>query len=106
MCGIAGVLYCQARRPPDALLWRMAGALEHRGPDGGGARAFDHEGLAHRRLAIIDLSADAAQPMASPDGRAWVAFNGEIYNFRELRRALEQRGEVFRTSSDTEVIVR
>src|SRR5205823_6121082 len=103
MCGIAGVV--RSDRPihaPAQLIDRLDAALAHRGPDGRGhwlsadARAL----LVHRRLAIIDLSADAAQPMPTSDGRHHLAFNGEIYNYRDIRRSLEARGEVFTTSSD------
>ena len=84
----------------------MAKTIAHRGPDGQGVKALEHGcGLAHRRLAIIDLSPSAAQPMSAARGQVWVAFNGEIYNYRELRAALTQRGHVFRTASDTEVIL-
>ncbi len=84
----------------------MAQTIAHRGPDGQGVQAFAHGcGLAHRRLAIIDLSPNAAQPMSAADGTLWVAFNGEIYNYRELRTQLEQLGHAFRTHSDTEVIL-
>lgn len=89
----------------------MAGRLHHRGPDGrGAARLFDGAGepagvFAHTRLAIIDLSDAAAQPFTALDGRVVLTFNGEIYNFRELRRALEQRGQRFRSTSDTEVVI-
>jgi len=83
----------------------MAEAVAHRGPDGQGVAAFDGCGLAHRRLSIIDLSDGAKQPMASADGRVHLAFNGEVYNFIELRKELSARGHSFRTSSDTEVIL-
>jgi asparagine synthase (glutamine-hydrolysing) len=83
----------------------MTGVLAHRGPDGQGLQTDGPVGLGHQRLAIIDL-ATGDQPMASPDGRLWIVFNGEIYNFRELRADLERRGGWrFRTGSDTEVIL-
>src|SRR5471030_794268 len=96
MCGIAGILAFPAARRPveETLLLAMRDAMAHRGPDG--ARlwldADRRIGLAHRRLSIIDLSAAAAQPMASVDGRFQIVFNGEIYNHRELRRQLESLG--------------
>jgi len=83
----------------------MTDVLYHRGPDGGGIHVHQNVGLAHRRLAIIDLRETANQPMCNEDESVWVTFNGEIYNFQELRDTLEQQGHVFRTSSDTEVIV-
>ncbi len=103
MCGIAGFLGPWNEN----LLQPMGAALAHRGPDGDG-RFFDSEagvGLAHTRLSIIDLSDAAAQPMASPEGRYVITFNGEIYNYRELRRDLEAAGVVFRSASDTEVLL-
>lgn len=105
MCGIAGVIHRDGSSPDERLLEAMATTLAHRGPDGQGVKALAGCGLAHRRLAILDLSPAAGQPMASPDGRVWVAFNGEIYNFKELREQLERRGYRFKTSSDTEVIL-
>jgi len=105
MCGIAGILEFDSGRKPSAeALQRMAGVLAHRGPDEEG---FHHEGpvgLAHRRLSIIDL-VSGQQPMGSPDRRVWLVFNGEIYNFPELRGGLEGKGHRFRTSSDTEVLL-
>lgn len=83
----------------------MSDVLYHRGPDGGGIHVHQNVGLAHRRLAIIDLRESANQPMCNEDGSVWVTFNGEIYNFQELRDELTLRGHQFRTSSDTEVIV-
>ena len=101
MCGIAG--YFGDFAP--ALLTEMGAAIAHRGPDGQGAWAEGRVGLAHARLAIIDLSPAGAQPMASSDRRVVVTFNGEIYNFRELRDRLTSEGVTFRGSSDTEVLV-
>jgi asparagine synthase (glutamine-hydrolysing) len=83
----------------------MSQTLTHRGPDGEGIWTNGHVGLAHRRLSIIDLRAVAGQPMSNENGFIWLTFNGEIYNFRELRTELTARGHVFRTTSDTEVIV-
>jgi asparagine synthase (glutamine-hydrolysing) len=105
MCGIAGVLR-QDHVPVDArLLRRMTGAIAHRGPDGEGFRVDGAVGLGHRRLAIIDL-VTGAQPMGSEDGGAWIIYNGEVYNYRELREELAALGFAFRTTSDTEVILR
>ena len=105
MCGIAGIIHPNPDRPVDpALVERMRDALVHRGPDGAGVWTGRGIGLGHRRLAIIDL-AGSPQPMASADGRCVIVFNGEIYNFRELRRELQGAGHVFRTAGDTEVIL-
>lgn len=104
MCGIAGFL-SHDRRPADvALLRRMADAIAHRGPDCSGVWTDDGVGLAHRRLSIIDLDG-GRQPLGNEDESIQVVFNGEIYNYRELRDDLEQRGHIFRTHSDTEVLV-
>jgi asparagine synthase (glutamine-hydrolysing) len=106
MCGICGKVYFDPQRTVTrAELERMSRTLEHRGPDGEGIWTEGHVGLAHRRLAIIDLRAVAGQPMSNEDGSIWLTFNGEIYNFQELRVELVARGHKFRTTSDTEVIV-
>lgn len=106
MCGICGqVNLDEGHHVEREKLLRMASALLHRGPDGEGVWNSRHVGLAHRRLAIIDLRALADQPMTNEDGSIWLVFNGEIYNFRELRSELELKGHVFRTNSDTEVII-
>jgi asparagine synthase (glutamine-hydrolysing) len=106
MCGISGKLYFDKNRPVTKQeLRRMAKTLVHRGPDGEGIGVDRNVGLAHRRLAIIDLRPEAGQPMSNEDGSVWLTFNGEIYNFRELRKDLEALGHTFRTDSDTEVIV-
>ncbi|HTN14041.1 MAG TPA: XrtA/PEP-CTERM system amidotransferase [Sphingomonadaceae bacterium] len=105
MCGITGIFHCQTPKPVDpARVERMCDALAHRGPDGAGVWTAPGVGLGHRRLSIIDL-AGSPQPMQSGDGRAVIVFNGEIYNFRELRRELEAGGAEFRTHGDTEVIL-
>ncbi len=107
MCGIAGVLSLSPERRVDpGALDAMAAPLAHRGPDDEGRYVDPHGrcGLAFRRLSIIDV-AGGHQPLANEDGTVWVAFNGEIYNFRELRADLKQRGHVFKTESDSEVIV-
>ena len=105
MCGIAGIVTRDGRPVDPALLRRMTDALAHRGPDGEGFHVDGGVGLGHRRLAIIDL-VTGAQPMASADGAAWLTYNGEVYNYRELRDELVARGFAFRTTSDTEVILR
>ena len=103
MCGIAGIVSPDPHR--DIAMRRMLDALSHRGPDGEGIHHDEHATLGHRRLSIIDLSGAAAQPMLSADGRLAISYNGEIYNFREVRTELESKGHVFRTESDTEVIL-
>ncbi len=104
MCGIAGVLSSDRDgRVEQDLLQRMADSIVHRGPDGEGFRRGPGYGLAHRRLAIIDI-AGGAQPM-SDGGTLWVTFGGEIYNHLELRRELEAAGYRFRTACDTEVLL-
>lgn len=105
MCGIAGIFHLNTPKPVDpARITMMTDVLAHRGPDGAGVWTAPGIGLGHRRLSIIDLGG-GAQPMASADGQVVVTFNGEIYNFAELRAELERHGHVFRTHSDTEVIV-
>lgn len=105
MCGIAGVLSKQGQSTSLQVLHDMGVAQAHRGPDGSGEWSEGPIGLSHRRLAIIDLSNDARQPMHSGDGSVTISFNGEVYNFQELRSELEARGVTFRTRSDTEVII-
>ncbi len=83
----------------------MSSRLTHRGPDGEGAHISGNVGLVHRRLAIIDLSSDALQPMTNEDGSLWLVFNGEIYNFIEIREELLQKGHRFHSHSDSEVIL-
>ncbi|MCB1161668.1 asparagine synthetase B, partial [bacterium] len=104
MCGIVG--FVDRRHTPDpALLRRMTATLQHRGPDGFGVRVEGAAALGHSRLAIIDLSS-GDQPMADPSGRWWLVFNGEIFNYLELRAELEADGHRFHTTSDTEVLLR
>ncbi|HYZ27165.1 MAG TPA: asparagine synthase (glutamine-hydrolyzing) [Geminicoccaceae bacterium] len=110
MCGICGFLLAKpdmAEGRLGAIVDAMSGALRHRGPDDGGRWVDPEAGLAfgHRRLSIIDLSNAGHQPMASACGRLVITYNGEIYNFREVRRTLEQRGHRFRGHSDTEVLL-
>ena len=105
MCGIAGMLAEPGRLADSRLLRAMTGILAHRGPDGDGHHEDGRVGLGHRRLSIIDL-ATGEQPMSNDDASVWITFNGEIYNYRELRRELESRGYRFRTASDTEVILK
>jgi asparagine synthase (glutamine-hydrolysing) len=105
MCGIAGIFHTGTIKPVDpARVERMCDVLAHRGPDGAGVWTAPGVGLGHRRLSIIDI-AGSPQPMHSADERATIVFNGEIYNFRELRRELEAGGARFCTDGDTEVIL-
>lgn len=104
MCGIAGIIDLDGRGVAQPLLERICGHLTHRGPDAQGYFTNHEAGLGHRRLSIIDLTS-GKQPMANEDGTVLVTFNGEIYNFRELRGQLESFGHRFVTHSDTEVIV-
>lgn len=106
MCGIAGrVNYLSEQPVSRELLGGMCGVLAHRGPDGSDIWTRGFAGLGHRRLAVIDLSAAGCQPMSSMDGQTWLTFNGEIYNFLELRAELEARGHCFRSQTDSEVIL-
>jgi asparagine synthase (glutamine-hydrolysing) len=113
MCGICGFVNLDGQLVDAAVGQRMMDLLWHRGPDGSGSLVLQAPSvrtspsifLGHRRLKIIDLSDDARQPLPNEDETVWVIFNGEIYNFRELRRELQQRGHTFRSRSDTEAIV-
>ena len=106
MCGIAGVVSLREDLPPPALedLGAMVGALRHRGPDEFGLFRDPRAGLGHARLSIIDL-AFGQQPMCNEDRSLWITYNGEIFNYVELREELSSAGHRFRTRSDTEVIL-
>jgi asparagine synthase (glutamine-hydrolysing) len=105
MCGIAGYFQMKEAAPPDReLVGRMVNAIRYRGPDELGAYFDERCGLGQARLSIIDL-AGGSQPLCNEDGNLWITFNGEIFNYLELRKELESQGHKFRTSSDTEVIV-
>jgi asparagine synthase (glutamine-hydrolysing) len=105
MCGIAGVIDLNGNAVSPVLLHRMTDAIAHRGPDGEGHWIEGNIGLGHRRLAIIDLSPLGHQPMISADHRHVLSYNGEIYNFRELRTELEAAGYSFRSRTDSEVVL-
>ncbi len=105
MCGIAGIAFLDGRPAERNLIERMAATLRHRGPDDSGALVDGSVALGHQRLSIIDLSPNGHQPMSNEDGSVWVVFNGEIYNFAELRAQLHSRGHQFRSNTDTEVLV-
>lgn len=104
MCGVAGVARSSGRPIEQEMLWRMGRALRHRGPDDANAFVGGQVGLAHVRLSIIDVDG-GAQPMSSESGSVVIAYNGEVYNYRELRAELEAAGHRFRTVSDTEVLI-
>jgi len=105
MCGIAGTLSFRGEPASVPVLRRMSDTLIHRGPDGEGQFVDGPMGLSHRRLAVIDLSPTGRQPMASRLGRFVVVYNGELYNYQELRLQLESLGHRFRSECDTEVVV-
>ena len=104
MCGIVGIVNSNSKRVDEALLGRMCNAIRHRGPDDDGFYVNGAVGLGMRRLSIIDL-ASGQQPIHNTDRSAWIVFNGEIYNYLELRAKLEKLGHSFYTNSDTEAIV-
>jgi asparagine synthase (glutamine-hydrolysing) len=105
MCGICGVISLQPGAPAEqSILMQMTEALRHRGPDDEGYYSDDQASFGVRRLSVIDLET-GRQPISNESGEVWVVYNGEIYNFREVRAGLEQRGHLFKTQADTEVIV-
>lgn len=104
MCGITGVVHLDGGHADRELLQRMTAAIAHRGPDGEGHHLDGPVGLGHRRLAVIDLTDTGRQPMSTPDGRFTIVYNGEVYNYRELRTSLS-RSYDFVSSSDTEVVL-
>ncbi len=105
MCGIAGILNLDREPASGVILRRMTDALVHRGPDGEGFFTDGELGFGHRRLAIIDLSDGGHQPMVTPDGRFVINYNGELYNYREVRIELQALGRRFHSDSDTEVVL-
>ena len=105
MCGITGLVKLDGEPVSPAILKAMTDAIAHRGPDGEGHWTEGATGLGHRRLAVIDLSSAARQPMVATDHLFVIAYNGEIYNYRELRADLEAEGFRFRSQSDTEVLL-
>ena len=105
MCGIAGLYDLEGRPVELETVQSMCDLLRHRGPDDEGVWGQGSVALGHRRLSIIDLSPRGRNPMSNEDGRVWIVFNGEIYNYRDLRRDLAGRGHEFRSQTDTEVIV-
>lgn len=105
MCGIAGIFNIDGKPVEPKVLKAMTDVIAHRGPDGEGFYVTGGVGLGHRRLAIIDLSDAAKQPMSNEDGTIWLTYNGEIYNFKELRKELEAKGHHFKSNTDSEVII-
>jgi len=105
MCGICGIYYFDRTRPVDSeKLKRMMAALFHRGPDESGVFIKNNIGLGTQRLSIIDIK-NGQQPMMNETGSIRVAYNGEIYNYQELKRALYKKGHIFKSNCDTEVIL-
>src|SRR5687767_7675943 len=105
MCGIAAMLRLDGAHVDRAVVERMAASMSHRGPDAAGIYVAGPVGLGFRRLSILDLSHAADQPMISDDGQHILIFNGEIFNYVELRRELEALGHRFKSSGDTEVLL-
>src|SRR5262249_27854419 len=105
MCGIPGIVNLTASSPPsEEILRAMLGAIRHRGPDQFGIYLDESVGLGSARLAIVDV-ASGQQPIANEDGTLWIVFNGEVFNYVELRRVLESQGHRFATRTDTEVVL-
>ena len=105
MCGIAGLVDLKGREIRKETIKSMTDAIKHRGPDGEGQWVYENVGIGHRRLAVIDLSDAASQPMHSSDRRYVLTYNGEIYNYREIRKELESVGHQFQSKSDSEVLL-
>lgn len=106
MCGIAGKIIRTSQHEAVNTVSKMCEIMHHRGPDNQGIEAFDNIVLGHRRLSIIDLSVDANMPMYSDDKQYSITYNGEFYNFKEIRIDLEKKGYIFKTTSDTEVLLK
>lgn len=107
MCGIVGI-WSSRRQVNEAVLSSMTDALAHRGPDDSGIYIDkqNHIGFGHRRLSILDLSPLGHQPMSNDDGSIWITYNGEVYNFHEIRDELKKKGYVFKSNTDTEVVIK
>ena len=104
MCGIAGIASHNNKIINKELLYKMTDLIQHRGPDGHGYFIHSGVGFGHRRLSIIDIEY-GHQPMSDKDKTIWVTYNGEIYNFQDLKTILIKKGHIFETSCDTEVII-
>ena len=113
MCGIAGQYLFSGNdadsdisaKQTDELIDAMSESLSHRGPDDSGKYVSGRISLIHRRLSIIDITPEGKQPMSNEDESVWLVFNGEIYNYLELREELLKKGHIFRTKTDSEVII-
>lgn len=105
MCGIAGFINRNGQPASPTIIKAMTDAIEHRGPDGEGCWTEEHVGIGHRRLAIIDLTPAGHQPMMSANNRYVISYNGEVYNFKQLRIELEAKGHWFHSQTDTEVVL-
>lgn len=105
MCGIAGIVNLNKKMINKKELEKMINVVKHRGPDDEGYFTDKNVGLGHCRLSIIDLSEAGHQPMTNEDGTIWITYNGEVYNFIELRQELKERGHIFKSHTDTEVII-
>ena len=105
MCAIAGIINFDGAPVDSGLIGKMCDFMRHRGPDDRGTQVLDHVALGHQRLSIIDLSANGRNPVANEDGTVWLVCNGEIYNYQPLRSDLIARGHVFKSQTDTEVIL-
>ena len=105
MCGVAGYVNFDGQPASPVIIKAMTDMIAHRGPDDEGHLIDGPVAIGHRRLSIIDLSPLGHQPMATRDGRLVISYNGEIYNYRELRLELEAKGHAFRSESDTEVLL-
>ena len=105
MCGIAGIINFDGEPASEIQLQNMTNAIIHRGPDGKGHYINNNVGLGHRRLAIIDLSPSAHQPMQTVDKRFTITYNGEVYNFKSIRTELESKGYQFHSNTDSEVVL-
>ena len=102
MCGIAGIFSYREEQPSTEILKNMLGQIRYRGPDESGVYIDRNIGIGNVRLSIIDLST-GQQPMCNDDGTLWIVYNGEVFNYIELRQELKKKGAIFRTDSDTEL---
>ncbi|MFH1957605.1 MAG: asparagine synthase (glutamine-hydrolyzing) [bacterium] len=105
MCGIAGIYNFNKQSVPDSILRKMVSVISHRGPDDEGIMVDKNIGLGHKRLSIVDLSSAGHQPMSNEDGMLWIVYNGEAYNFKEIKESLVKKGYKFKSNTDTEVIL-